>query len=101
MPSARQVMLGKIIDTVLTNDPPFERRLRFIDDADAADYMSRLRKHGKNAMDAELHDATYGDDAPTPKQRIAIAKLRTRAWKGDVNAQQALNALASKTTLMG
>ena len=101
MASARQEMLGRIIDTALTNDPPFERRPRFIDDAAAADYMSRLRKHGKMAMDAELHDATYGDDAPTLKQRIALARLRTRAWKGDVKAQQALNALASKTTLMG
>jgi hypothetical protein len=94
-------MLGKIIDTALAApDRPFERRPRFIDDAAHNDYMSRLAAHGKKAMDAELHDATYGDDAPTPKQRIALAKLRTRAWKGDVKAQKALNALASKTALV-
>jgi hypothetical protein len=94
-------MLGKIIDTALAApDRPFERRARFIDDAAHNDYMFRLAKHGAKAMDAELHDATYGDDAPTPKQRIALAKLRTRAWRGDVKAQHALNALASKTALV-
>lgn len=62
MASATQVMLGKIIDTALAApDRPFERRPRFIDDAAASDYMYRLGKKGKRAMDAELYDATYGD----------------------------------------
>ena len=90
MASAKQVMLGKLIDTALTRDPPFERRPRFIDSAAADDYMYRLQKLGKKAMDRELHDATYGDEALTPQQRIALAKLQTRAWKGDPRAQHAV-----------
>jgi hypothetical protein len=89
-------MLGRMIDTAMTNDPPFERRPRFIDDAAAADYIFRLQKLGKKAMDAEKHDATYGDAGPTPQQRIAIARLQTRAWQGDPKAQYTLIALKAK-----
>ena len=91
MASARQVILGKLIDTALAApDRPFERRPRFIDDAAASDYMYRLQKLGKKAMDRELHDATYGEEALTPQQRIALAKMETRAWKGDPKAQHAM-----------
>jgi len=91
MASAKQVMLGKMIDTALAApDPPFDRRPRFIDSAAADDYMYRLSQHGKQAMDAELHDASYGDEALSPRQRIALAKLQTRAWQGDPRARLAL-----------
>jgi hypothetical protein len=80
----------------MTNDPPFERRPRFIDDAAAADYMFKLSKHGKAAMDAELHDATYGEAALSPRQRIALAKLQTRAWKGDPTARLDLLAITAR-----
>ena len=90
MASARQVILGKLIDTAMTNDPPFERRPHFIDDAAHNEYMYQLGKKGKKAMDAEKHDATYGEEALTPQQRIALAKMETRAWKGDPKAQHAM-----------
>ena len=97
MASARQVILGKLIDTALAApDPPFERRPRFIDDAAHNEYMYQLGKRGKKAMDAEKHDAAYGDAGPTPQQRIAIAKLQTRAWQGDPKAQYTLIALKAK-----
>ena len=96
MASARQEMLGRMIDTAMTNDPPFERRPRFIDSAAASEYMYQLGKKGKKAMDSELHDATYGDADPTPQQRIAIARLQTRAWQGDQKAQFTLIALKAK-----
>jgi hypothetical protein len=89
-------MLGRMIDTAMTNDPPFERRPRFIDDAAAADYMFKLSKHGKTAMDAELHDATYGDAALSPRQRIVLARLQTRAWKGDPTARLDLLAITAR-----
>jgi hypothetical protein len=91
MASAKQVMLGKMIDTALAApDPPFDRRPRFIDDAAHNEYMYQLQRQGAKAMDVEKRDATYGDAAPTPQQRITLAKLQTRAWQGDPRARLAL-----------
>jgi hypothetical protein len=89
-------MLGKMIDTALTRDPPFDRRPQFIDSAAADDYMFRMQKLGRKAMDAELHDATYGDAALSPRQRIALARLQTRAWKGDPTARLDLLAITAR-----
>jgi hypothetical protein len=96
MASAKQEMLGRMIDTAMTNDPPFDRRPKFVDSAAASEYMFQLGKKGKKAMDAELHDATYGDAALSPRQRIALARLQTRAWKGDPTARLDLLAITAR-----
>jgi len=68
-----------------------DRRLKFVDDPAHDDYMYRLQKHGKVAMDKELHDASYGEASPS--DRIKLAKLRTAAFRKNPRAIKALIAL--------
>jgi hypothetical protein len=97
MASAHQNRLSDLIDGKLTStslEAPLgnpDRRLKFVDDPAHDDYMYRLQKHGKVAMDKELHDASYGEASPT--DRIKLAKLRTAAFQKNPRAIKALIAL--------